>query len=53
MVKDRIHSMLINCEELKPEISNNMDPRKAPNVVNAKDILINSSDTKEESQREM
>lgn len=53
MVKDRIHSTFINCEELKPEISNNMDPRKAPSVLNAKDILINSSDTKEESQREM
>lgn len=53
MDKDRIYSMFINCEELKPEISNNMDPKKAPNVLNAKDILINSSHTKEESQREM
>lgn len=53
MDKDRIHSMFINCKVLKPEISNNMDPRKAPNVLNARDILINSLHTKEESQREM
>lgn len=53
MDKDAIHRTFSDRNKAKSETRNNRIPRKAPNVLNTKDILVNNAHTKEEVQRDI